>query len=191
MYSLMENSQDMDQFLKSIYRYIQIGVYIRGYQDKETKRFVREIAEVCEFYVNEDNDAKYNILYRKTPDGHIIKHKPTKYLLDYLEAQGVLIPDGLIKDEEINTGKSILDVDSTDTPGGMKIEDFTNGASDDEIKEATEASGQVATPNVNEVPAQAGTVNATGVVNSQPTVQNVQQTQAVQQNSTTPMPNQN
>ena len=127
MYSLMENSQDMDQFLKSIYRYIQIGVYIRGYQDKETKRFVREIAEVCEFYVTEDNEAKYNILYRKTPDGKVIKHKPTKYLLDYLEAQGVLIPEGLIKDEEIDTGESILDVDNTNSPGAMKIEEFTNG----------------------------------------------------------------
>ena len=125
MYSLMENSQDMDQFLKSIYRYIQIGVYIRGYQDKTTKRFVREIAEVCEFYVTENNEAKYNVLYKKTPDGKIIKHKPSQYLLDYLEAQGVLIPDGLIKDEEIHTGESILDVDNTE--GGMKIEEFTNG----------------------------------------------------------------
>ena len=127
MYSLMENSQDMDQFLKSIYRYIQIGVYIRGYQNKETKRFVREIAEVCEFYVTEENEAKYNIIYKKTPAGKIIKHKPTKYLYDYLEAQGILLPDNLIKDEEIDTGVSIIDVDSADTPGGMKIEEFTNG----------------------------------------------------------------
>lgn len=126
MYSLMENSQDMDQFLKSIYRYIQIGVYIRGYQSKETKRFVREIAEVCEFYVTEDNEAKYNIIYRKTPDGNIIKHEPTKYLKDYLEAQGILLPEGLIKDEEYNTGEAIISVDSADTPGGMKIDDFVN-----------------------------------------------------------------
>ena len=132
MYSLMENSQDMDQFLKSIYRYIQIGVYIRGYQDKNTKRFVREIAEVCEFYVTEDNDAKYNIIYRKTPDGHIIKHKPTQYLLDYLEAQGILLPEGLITDEETQTGESIIEVDNADTPGGMKIEEFTNGVSNTE-----------------------------------------------------------
>ena len=125
MYSLMENSQDMDQFLKSIYRYIQIGVYIRGYQDKVTKRFVREVAEVCEFYVTENNEAKYNILYKKTPDGKIIKHKPSQYLFDYLEAQGVMLPEGLVKDEEIHTGESILEVDSTE--GGMKLEEFTNG----------------------------------------------------------------
>ena len=137
MYSLMENSQDMDQFLKSIYRYIQIGVYIRGYQDKVTKRFVREIAEVCEFYVTENNEAKYNILYKKTPDGKIIKHKPSQYLIDYLEAQGVLIPDGLIKDEEIHTGESILEVDSTE--GGMKIEEFTHGAENKQSEETVAA----------------------------------------------------
>lgn len=126
MYSLMETSQDIDQFLKTIYRYIQLGVYVRGYQDKKTQRFVREIAEVCEFYVTEDNEAQYNIIYRKTPDGHIIKHKPTKYLLDYLEAQGVLLPEGLIKEEDINTGESTIEVDSADTPGGMKIDSFTS-----------------------------------------------------------------
>src|SRR5574344_153746 len=49
MYSLLETSQDIDQFLKSIYRYIQLGVYIRGQQDKVTKKFVREIGEVTEF----------------------------------------------------------------------------------------------------------------------------------------------
>ena len=93
MYSLLETSQEIDQFLKSIYRYIQIGVYIRGYQDKETKRFVREIAQVCEFYVTEDNEAKYNVLYQKTPAGKITKRPPSKYLIDYLEAQGVELPD--------------------------------------------------------------------------------------------------
>lgn len=127
MYSLMENSQDMDQFLKSIYRYIQIGVYIRGYQNKQTKRFVREIAEVCEFYVTEDNEAKYNILYKKTPEGRVIKHKPTQYLIDYLEAQGVALPENLVTDEEYETGDKSISLDSTDSPGGLKIEDFNNG----------------------------------------------------------------
>ena len=44
MYSLLETNQDIEQFLRSIYRYIQLGIYVRGYQDKETKRFIREIA---------------------------------------------------------------------------------------------------------------------------------------------------
>lgn len=96
MYSLLETNQDIDQFLKSIYRYIQIGVYIRGFQDKQTKKFVREIAEVTEFYVTEDNQAKYNTIYKKTPDGRFYRKNPSKYLIEYLEAQGTKLPDGFI-----------------------------------------------------------------------------------------------
>ena len=93
MYSLLETSQDIDQFLKSIYRYIQLGVYIRGYTDKTTHKFVREIGEVTEFYVTENNEAKYNIIYRKAPDGTVIRNNPSKYLVDYLEVQGVFLPE--------------------------------------------------------------------------------------------------
>ena len=106
MYSLLESNQEIDQFLKSIYRYIQIGVYIRGYQDKVSKRFVREIAEVCEFYVTENNEAKYNILFQKTPAGRITKHKPSKYLVAYLEAQGVILPDDFMAGEATDNGIS-------------------------------------------------------------------------------------
>ena len=93
MYSLLETNQDIDQFLKSIYRYIQLGVYIRGYTDKTTHKFVREIGEVTEFYVTENNEAKYNVIYRKAPDGSIIRNNPSKYLVDYLEVQGVFLPE--------------------------------------------------------------------------------------------------
>lgn len=97
MYSLLETNQDIDQFLKSIYRYIQIGVYIRGYQDKRTKRFVREIAEVTEFYVTKDNKAEYNTIYLKTSEGKIHRNNPSQYLIDYLDAQGVTLPKDIIK----------------------------------------------------------------------------------------------
>ena len=102
MYSLLETNQDIDQFLKSIYRYIQIGVYIRGYQDKVTKKFVREIAEVTEFYVTIDNKAEYNTIYLKTSEGRVTKRRPSKYLLDYLEAQGVVLPSNMIIPTEVN-----------------------------------------------------------------------------------------
>lgn len=69
MYSLLETNQNIDQFLKSIYRYIQLGVLVRGYQDKVTRRFVREIAEVTEFHVTDDNEAEYNVIYKKTMAG--------------------------------------------------------------------------------------------------------------------------
>ena len=103
MYSLLESNQDMDQYMKSVYRYIQIGVYIRGYQDKATKRFVREIAEVTEFYVTEDNEPKYNEIYKKTTSGHVVRHKPSKYLIDYLDRQGVTLDENLIKEGESGT----------------------------------------------------------------------------------------
>ncbi|MCI8778013.1 MAG: Flp pilus assembly complex ATPase component TadA [Bacilli bacterium] len=110
MYSLLETNQDIDQFLKSIYRYIQIGVYIRGYQDKVTKRFVREIAEVTEFYVTKDNMAEYNTIYRKTTEGKVCRNNPSQYLLDYLDAQGVVLPKDIIKSGETyvsNNGQNV------------------------------------------------------------------------------------
>ena len=97
MYSLLETNLDIDQFLKSIYRYVQLGVHIRGYQDKETQRFKREVCEVCEFYVDEDNNAKSNVIYKKTTTGQVYSANPTKYLLGYLEAQGVVMdPDVIV-----------------------------------------------------------------------------------------------
>lgn len=105
MYSLLETNQDIDQFLKSIYRYIQIGVYIRGFQDKATKHFVREIAEVTEFYVTEDNEAKYNTIYRKSTSGKVSRKKPSKYLVAYLDAQGVTLDENLIQESETTVNR--------------------------------------------------------------------------------------
>ena len=104
MYSLLETNLDIDQFLKSVYRYIQLGVHIRGYQDKNTKRFVREVCEVCEFYVDEDNNPKSNVIYRKTATGQVHMKNPSKYLLDYLTGQGVILSPTIItgSEEEID-----------------------------------------------------------------------------------------
>ena len=107
MYSLLETNQNIDQFLKSIYRYVQIGVYIRGYQDKVTKKFNREIAEVTEFYVTEDNEAKHNTIYRKTTTGNVTRNQPSKYLLDYLDGQGVVLKENVISKEENDTNEDI------------------------------------------------------------------------------------
>ncbi len=100
MYSLLETNQEIDQFLKSIYRYVQLGVYIRGYQNKETKRFHREIAEVTEFYVTKDNEAVYNTIYKKSTIGTIVRNRPSDSLFDYLEGQGVVLSKDMIKVEE-------------------------------------------------------------------------------------------
>lgn len=100
LYSLLESNLDLEQFLRSIHRYVQLGVHVKGYYSKERQKFHREIAEVTEFYVTEDNEAKYNVLYKKTPDGKVTLHNPSKYLLGYLESQGVIMqPDILVKEQ--------------------------------------------------------------------------------------------
>ena len=100
MYSLLETNIEIDQFLKTIHRYVQLGVHIKGYYSAKYKRFHREVAEVVEFYVTEENEAKYNILYKKTPDGHVTINNPTKYLIGYLESQGVIIPQDILVKQE-------------------------------------------------------------------------------------------
>ena len=105
MYSLLESNQDIDQFLASIHRYVQIGVYVKGYFSKELNRFQREIFEVCEFYVNEKNHAKKNIIYKKFKNGKYQIQNPTKYLLDYLSIQGVVLPDDTFRLGSVNKGE--------------------------------------------------------------------------------------
>lgn len=134
MYSLLETNQEIDQFLKSIYRYVQIGVYIRGYQDKVTKHFVREIAEVTEFFVTDDNEAKYNVLFKKTPGGHIIKRNPSKYLYDYLEAQGVELPPNIFVNEDgISADETVSNDINLDNKNLNKFENNNKTLNKDDI----------------------------------------------------------
>ena len=99
LYSLLESNIDLEQFLRSIHRYVQLGVHIKGYYSQKYQRFHREVAEVTEFYVTKDNEPKSNILYKKTPDGKVTLNNPSEYLIAYLESQGVIIPkDALVKD---------------------------------------------------------------------------------------------
>lgn len=94
MYALMEGNQDVEQFLRTIYRYVQLAIYVKGYYSAKLGRFQREIMEVCEFYVEDDtNEAKSNVIYRKTMDGNIALANPTKHLLDYIAIQGVNLPE--------------------------------------------------------------------------------------------------
>lgn len=92
MYSLLEGNQDIDQFLASIHRYVQLGVSVKGYMSKELGRFQREIVEVCEFYVDEDNVARKNIIYKKAIGGGFALKNPSKHLLEYLSLQGINLP---------------------------------------------------------------------------------------------------
>jgi pilus assembly protein CpaF len=112
MYSLLETNQDIEQFLKIIHRYVQLGVHIRGYQDKETKRFIREVCEVCEFYVDENNIAQHNTIFRKTGDGQMYFANPTKHLLDYLSVQGINLTSNVIVDVEVDNSAKPAQIDN-------------------------------------------------------------------------------
>lgn len=110
MYSLLEINQDIDQFLRSIHRYVQLGVHIRAYYSQQFKRFQREVCEVVEFYVDKNtNEAKTNCLYKKSMDGQVTLNNPTEYLRAYLEGQGVLIDKNVLKKEVIHEQKPVFE----------------------------------------------------------------------------------
>ena len=92
LYSLLESSQDIDQFVTSFHRYIQIGIYVKGYFSKNLNRFQREIIEVCSFYVDENNQPGVTEIYRKGMDGKIQLRNPDQHLLDYLAISNVMLP---------------------------------------------------------------------------------------------------
>jgi hypothetical protein len=88
---------DVEQFLSTIHRYVQIGIYVKGYMSKELGRFQREIMEICEFYVDDDNQPKTNTIFQKTMDGKFTLNNPTNHLRDYLAIQGVILPDNIFR----------------------------------------------------------------------------------------------
>ncbi len=97
MYSLLETNQEVEQFLATIHRYVQIGVYVKGYMSKELGRFQREIMEICEFYVDDDNKPQVNTIFQKSMDGKMTLNNPTQHLKDYLSIQGVLLPENIFR----------------------------------------------------------------------------------------------
>lgn len=134
MYSLLETNQDIDQFLKSIYRYVQLGIYIRGYQDKVTKHFHREIGEVVEFYVTENNEAKTNTIYRKTTNGKVTRNHPSSYLIDYLDGQGVTLDKNIImSDEEVLKKQQVNQALNNDINNQIRMEQLMRSQQNNNI----------------------------------------------------------
>lgn len=89
LYSLMETDLDVNQFLTTIYRYIQIGVHIKAYYSKKYGKFHREVDEVVEFYVDEENKPQSRVIYQKMFGKEPIMRKPSKHLIEYLENQNI------------------------------------------------------------------------------------------------------
>lgn len=96
LYSLMETDLDVNQFLNTIYRYIQIGVHIKAYYSKKYGNFHREVDEVTEFYVDENNEPKSHTIYQKIM-GQVMMCKPSAHLIEYLDNQNIDFHD-IIKD---------------------------------------------------------------------------------------------
>ena len=155
LYSLLESSIDMDQFLRSIHRYVQLGVHIKGYYSAELQRFKREVAEVVEFYVTDDNEPGYKILYKRTPDGNTIINNPSKYLLDYLESQGVIMePDILVKEQfheptsdDVNTTDN--NINNTNINNKLNTNVSTNSNNISSNNGVNNVNAQVSAMNVN------------------------------------------
>lgn len=89
LYSLLETDIEVDQFLTTIYRYIQLGVHIKAYYSKEYGKFHREVDEVVEFYVDDDNKPQSRILYQKQFGKPPMQREPSKHLTEYLANQNI------------------------------------------------------------------------------------------------------
>ena len=90
LYSLLESNQDIDQFIKGMHRYIQLGIHVKGFFSKKYNRFQREITQVVEFCVDDnDGEAKVNVLYSRDLVGNEVYNNPTTHLIDYLSSQGI------------------------------------------------------------------------------------------------------
>lgn len=88
LYSLMETDLDVNQFLNTIYRYVQLGIHIKAYYSKEYGKFHREVDEVTEFYVYDNNEPVAHTIYRKQM-GKEEMVRPSDHLIEYLENQNI------------------------------------------------------------------------------------------------------
>ncbi len=118
LYSLMETDLDVNQFLNTIYRYIQLGVHIKAFYSKKYGKFHRELDEVTEFYVDEHNNPVTHTIYRKTLSDNGIMIKPSEHLVEYLENQNINVHpiiDGLEDDFPIQSNENIEYDNASDT----------------------------------------------------------------------------
>ena len=115
LYSLMETDLDVNQFLNTIYRYIQIGVHIKAYYSKELGKFHREVDEVVEFYVDEDNKNQSRTLYKKEFGKEPMMYKPSEHLIEYLSNQNIDINDIASRLDEYVPFETDVDVPNNNT----------------------------------------------------------------------------
>ena len=136
LYSLMETDLDVNQFLNTIYRYVQIGVHIRAYYSKKYQKFHREVDEVVEFYVDENNKPQSRILYQKLFGKEPILRKPSAHLIEYLENQNI----------DIMSIASTMKDDIEETADKEVYKEVA------EVTQSSQISNPVIVPNVNNNP---------------------------------------
>ena len=136
LYSLMETDLDVNQFLSTIYRYIQLGVHIKAYYSKERGKFHRELDEVCEFYVDDNNVPQSRIIYQKIFGRNPVMRKPSDHLLQFLENQNIdvsaivdKLPDEMPFKEQENLSLDDIAKEQETTP------EVANESSQEEKKE--------------------------------------------------------
>ncbi len=155
MYSLLESNQEVEQFLTTIHRYVQIGVYVKGYLSKELGRFQREIFEICEFYVDDDNQPQTNTIFQKTMDGKFTLNNPTQHLRDYLSIQGVILPDDIFRTDNRpttqNTNVQTVNMPNVNVQNGNGQNPNINSAVTAPVSTPT---SQVASPSLPKVAAE-------------------------------------
>ena len=169
LYSLMETDLEVGQFLNTIYRYIQIGVHIKAFYSKKYGKFHREVDEVTEFYVDDNNNPVSRTIYRKSFNNQGVMIKPSDHLIEYLENQNINVQEIVAKlpDEMPVQEKSMDEQLSNETPN---MQDITTQEQPQEEKPQE----QVTNTPVNE------TVPETNQVAEVPNMQSVEeQTQTV------------
>ncbi len=146
LYSLMETDLDVHQFLSTIYRYIQLGVHIKAFYSKEYGKFHRELDEVCEFYVDENNVPQSRIIYQKML-GKMMMCKPSAHLVEYIENQNIDVQD-IIKD--LPDELPIVEA-KDDIADSFKTEENVNNQSNDN-SEVSSTTGSVDNSNQTDTP---------------------------------------
>lgn len=134
LYSLMETDLDVNQFLNTIYRYVQLGIHIKAFYSKEYGKFHREIDEVTEFYVDDNNQPIAHTIYKKQ-FGNEQMVRPSDNLIEYIENQNIEVPK-VIKDlpKEMD----------------FKVDDYDNNQQD-EIKTEEKPKEKKQTPTVQQL----------------------------------------
>ena len=162
LYSLMETDLDVNQFLSTIYRYIQLGVHIKAYYSKQYGKFHRELDEVTEFYVDENQKPISRTIYQKIYGQTPVMRKPSDHLCQYLENQNIdvshiienLPEDFPIKtQEDFNMDESNEEVtENTEVPTEAPVEETTEVQAEAEVpteapvEETTEVQAKVEVP---------------------------------------------